>query len=121
MTKTALNILGVVFLLVGLLGFFNNPILGFFAVNNLHNGVHLVSGILALVFAMQSESSARMFAKVFGVIYLLVGVLGFLAPDLMKNLLSINTMDNFLHLLLGVVFILIGMSKAHNSAVGSNM
>lgn len=116
MIKTALYVLGAVFILVGLLGFFNNPILGLFAVNTLHNLIHLVSGILCFVFAGMGDSKARAFAKTFGAVYLLVAILGFVLPDLMSKLLAINMMDNVLHVLLAIVFLALGLMKPSTSS-----
>ncbi len=121
MIKNALYLLGAVFIVVGLLGFFNNPILGIFKVNLLHNLIHLISGVLAIVFAGRGEMQARMFAKVFGVVYLLVGVLGFV-PGLLDKLIAANhPSDTILHLLLGVVFLVLGFAGASKSSMSSNM
>lgn len=112
MAKKLVMVLGVVLALVGLLGFFNNPVLGLFPVNALHNIVHLASGILAIVFAMQGEAQAIMLAKVLGVVYLLVAILGLVATSFLDSLLVINGADNILHLLLAAVFLWIGFGMA---------
>jgi hypothetical protein len=111
MLKKLLVVLGIVFILVGILGFINNPILGMFHVNLLHNIIHLASGGLALFFAGQSESAGKKFALAFGAVYGLVAVLGFVAPSLMMSLLAIDTLDNFLHIALALVFIVLGSVK----------
>lgn len=116
MLKKALMVLGVVFLLVGVLGFFNNPILGYFHVNLLHNLVHLISGALALYFSTRSDSAAKQFSIVFGIVYLLVAVLGFVAPSLAMNLLAIDSADNYLHILLGLVFLVLGFTAKSQSS-----
>ncbi len=106
--KNSVLVLGIVFVLIGLLGFFNNPIIGLFAVNALHDLVHLLSGILAIIFAVNSEKAARTFSQVFGVIYALVAILGFATPTFMVNLLNTNTADNWLHVVLALVFLGLG-------------
>jgi uncharacterized membrane protein HdeD (DUF308 family) len=106
--KNSVLVLGIVFVLIGLLGFFNNPIIGLFSVNALHDLIHLVSGILAIIFAVNSEKSARVFSQVFGVVYALVAILGFAAPMFMAKLLNINTADNWLHVVLALVFLGLG-------------
>src|ERR1043165_2768810 len=100
MTKNFLNWLGVVFIVIGLLGFVNHPVLGIFEVNTLHNLIHLVSGILAIMFARMGESSAKKFALVLGIVYALVTVLGFLLGGNIVNLIMVNMADNLLHLVL---------------------
>ncbi len=111
--KNILYVLGAVFIVIGLLGFVNNPILGIFATDTLHNIVHLASGILALVFAGKSAADAKKFALILGVVYALVTVLGFLSGDSGKilGLISINQADNFLHLVLAAVFLFLGLRK----------
>ena len=106
-------IAGVVFIVLGLLGFVNDPILGIFDVDALHNIIHLASGILALVFASQGESQARMFALVLGIVYALVTILGFLTGDgKILGLVSVNGADNYLHLVLAIVFLVVGLKKS---------
>ncbi len=117
MAKTIVMVLGVVFIIIGVWGLFGTPIAGLFAVNMLHDIVHIVSGVLAIIFAMRGEDGARGFSKVFGVIYLLVAILGFAAPAFMANLLAINGADNILHLVLGVVLLAVGFLGRRNSAM----
>jgi hypothetical protein len=74
-TKTAALAIGIVFVVVGLLGFVNNPIIGLFATNTAHNLVHLVSGILILIGAFTAIGAGTTL-KVFGVVYALVAILG---------------------------------------------
>lgn len=110
-------VLGIVLVVVGLLGFVNDPVLGIFETDTLHNLVHLASGILALVFASRGESQARMFALVLGIVYALVTVLGFLGDgDKILGLISYNSADNWLHLLLAVIFLIFGLKKGGSSA-----
>jgi hypothetical protein len=114
MAKTLVTILGVLFIVLGLLGFVNNPVLGFFEVDAMHNVVHIVSGVLALIFASKGSSSARMFAKVFGLIYAVIGIAGLITvPDggVVFGFLNTNFADHVLHLVLGIIFIVVGFSK----------
>jgi hypothetical protein len=104
--KLYAQILGGVFVLVGILGFIpaltpNNELLGIFAVNPAHNLVHLLSGIIAIAtsFAASNQPS-RLFALVFGIVYGLVTVLGFVLTPVSGNLLGLvatNGADNLLH------------------------
>jgi hypothetical protein len=114
MAKTIVMILGVVFVIIGVLGFFNDPVLGIFEVDAVHNIVHLLSGVVALALASMGDSYARTYAKVFGVIYLLVTVLGFVmgTDEKLLGLLEINNADNYLHVLLTVVLLAVGFSKS---------
>ena len=110
MAKTVCKILGVVFLLVGLVGFVSPNLLGAH-LNAAHNVVHLVSGAIALYFGFAgSLSAAKTFCLVFGLVYLGLGVLGLLLgapPDRMFMLgpLHFGQADHGIHILLGVIFV----------------
>ncbi len=116
MAKKAVMILGVVFVLVGLLGFFNSPILGIFGTNLLHNIVHLATGLVLVFAASRSEDAAQTSAKVFGVIYALVTILGFVAMSFMTSLLGLNMSDNILHVVLTAVLLYLGFGTAKMQA-----
>jgi len=60
--KTAAILLGLVFIAVGLLGYIDNPIVGasdkaMFHTDTVHNIVHIVSGVLFLLFALAAPGS----------------------------------------------------------------
>ena len=121
MAKTIAKILGVVFILVGLVGFVSPGFLGTH-LSTTHNLVHLLSGAIALYFGFAATlSAARLFCIVFGIVYGLLGVAGFLlgsGPDRMFEALAplglhLGTMDHLVHILLGVVFLIGGfLTKA---------
>ena len=114
MAKTVCKILGVVFLLVGLIGFVNPNLLGAH-LNAAHNVVHLVSGALALYFGFAGTlAGAKNFALAFGVVYLGLGVIGLgmgTPPDRMWMLgpLHFGQADHGIHILLGVIFLAGGL------------
>lgn len=111
--KMAATVFGAVFVLVGILGFVMDPILGIFQTSLLHNLVHLLSGAALLAGAfIDGGRHARMALLALGAVYALVTVLGFLAPDLVNGLLggttadpALDQADNFLHLLLAVALL----------------
>ena len=72
--RIAAIVIGIVFVLIGLLGFFNNPVLGLFLVNPAHNIVHIVSVVL-LAGAYSSLGSTAL--KIVGVVYAIIAILGF--------------------------------------------
>ena len=124
MAKRVCTVLGVVFLLVGLAGFAMPGALGMH-LSPAHNVVHLVSGAIALYLGLKgAESAARTFCWVFGAVYLLLGLAGFLAgagPDrtltLAPGTLEFGTMDHVVHVLLGAIF-LVGGFLNRRPAVG---
>src|SRR5690242_16853272 len=109
MLKTAAVLFGIVFLLVGILGFVpgvtnDQMLLGIFHVNAAHNVVHLVSGAVALWAGMATASCARMFFRVFGIVYALVALLGFFVGNgMLLGLISNNMADTWLHVIIAVV------------------
>lgn len=102
---------GVILLLVGILGFFQNPILGTFEVNTLHNLVHLVTGAAGLIAAGMGLGASRSYLIIFGLVYLVVTVLGFLGISLVTNTLMVNGADNYLHLAIAAVYLLVGFGS----------
>ena len=121
-SKTAALIFGVVFIAVGLLGFIDNPIIGtaegaIFHADTTHNYVHIASGVLFLLVAMMSRASAG-FMMLFGIIYMLIGVLGMVSGDgSVLGFLHVNAADNYLHIALGVVIFLAGLVTRRRVAV----
>ena len=114
MAKTIATILGVVFILVGIVGFISHDFLGTH-LTMAHNLVHIVSGALALYFGLAgSLSGARLFCIIFGIVYGLLGVCGFLLGTGTEHMLTIDdllmlgTMDHVVHILLAVVFLIGG-------------
>jgi hypothetical protein len=121
MAKTICKVLGVVFLILGLLGFGSPNLLGMH-LSGFHNIIHLISAALALYFGFAaSPGAARTFSLVFGAVYLLLGVLGFIAPGPVVALLQAHhapgglrnlAADNIVHMLLGAVFLIAGLARA---------
>ncbi len=117
MAKTLVMLLGIVFAVFGVLGFFSNPILGIFGVDSVLNVIHLVSGVLALVMASSGARSAKSFAKIFGLIYGIMAVAG-LAMGTDGNILwlySTNMAGVYLHLAIALVLSVVGMGKSGGS------
>ncbi len=125
MVKRVAMIFGVVFILVGLLGFAYpggmsmgaaNPgrILGLFPVNLLHNLVHILFGIWGLM-AARAYSSAQAFCKLGGFIYLCLALLGLVEPTTF-GLIPIGENDVFLHTALGVLLVWVGYASKEEPA-----
>lgn len=125
MAKIVSKIIGIVLLLVGIVGFLLPSVLGMH-LTFIHNLVHLATALVALYFGFAaSPRAASSFCQVFGVVYLLVGVLGFVFPTIVVSLLMGHNMtespslimDNIVHLLLGVVFMVVGLVREPQQAV----
>jgi len=108
-------LVGLALLAGGVLGFFysasfaigeaieREAVLGILDVNAWHNLVHIATGALALAVA-GSYSTSRAFALAFGVVYLLVAMIGFAVGDgeAIVGLVPVNTEDNVFHVLIAV-------------------
>lgn len=109
MGKT-LKVFGWIFLVIGILGFFSNPIVGsgaWFHADFNHNLVHLLTGLIMLWVAYKAMDRARTTLKTFGWIYLIIAILGFFlvsGTGTLLGLVEINGTDNWLHLVLAVIF-----------------
>lgn len=114
--KLYAQVLGAVLTLVGILGFVsplapNGNLLGIFAIDPLHNVIHLLSGVVGLAAATAASGRyARLYAGVFGAVYGLVTVVGFIQGTTVLGLINVNLADNLLHLAitaasLGVFFL----------------
>ena len=120
MAKRIATLLGAVFILVGLVGFVSHDLLGAH-LSTLHNIIHLVSGALALYFGLKATlAQAKLFCLIFGIVYGLLGVVGYFLGDpnhdrewkVLEGLV-LGRVDHIIHILLGVLF-LVGalMTKA---------
>jgi Domain of unknown function (DUF4383) len=118
--QTAALLFGVVFLIVGIIGFIpgittdapgkftgedsDAELLGLFRVSILHNIVHLLFGIAGIALA-RTWDGARAFLIGGGVIYLALWLLGLVGA---LDWLPANDSDHWLHLVLGVALIAAG-------------
>ena len=117
MANRVATILGVVFLLVGILGFVMPNLLGAH-LSLAHNIIHLVSGAISLWLGLKgTPSGAKNFCIVFGAVYLLLGIAGFVlgtGPDRMLTVipgqLMFGTMDHIIHVVLGAIYLIGGFS-----------
>ena len=126
MVKTAAIIFGIVFLAVGILGFVPGAttdmggmpmLLGIFHVNAAHNFVHIASGVVFLLCGMAGAGAASTFFKIFGAVYALVAILGFMNPaGPLLGMISNNPADNYLHTGLAVVMLLLGFMGGKTAA-----
>jgi hypothetical protein len=111
--KTAALVLGVVFIIVGVLGYIKNPLIGeygIFLTNNMHNLVHIISGIFLLI-GVYTALTPSLALKILGVVYAIVAVLGFVmmkGGDGMMFGIAMNMMDHWLHVVLAIVILAAG-------------
>ncbi|MDQ4491268.1 DUF4383 domain-containing protein [Sinomonas sp. ASV486] len=130
--QLAASAVGVVFLLVGVLGFIpgittgsgigfaghasDAYLLGLFQVSVLHNVVHLLFGIAGLALGA-SAGGAKQFLVWGGAIYLVLFVYGLVFGGASAgNFVPLNAADNVLHVLLGVGMLGLGLILGRTTA-----
>lgn len=124
---------GAVFLLVGILGFVPGittgydtmtfaghesqaMLLGIFQVSILHNLVHLLFGVAGLAMG-RSWSGARNFLIGGGVVYLVLWLYGMVTGDATgANFVPVNPADDWLHLVLGIGMVALGVLLGRHPA-----
>lgn len=110
MAKTVAKLLGVILLLVGILGFTHvlDPLGAH--LSSAHNLVHIVSGVIALYFGFAgSLSGAKGFCTIFGLVYLLLGIIGLAKGNLDIGPLMLGKVDHGIHLIVGALFLAGGL------------
>lgn len=125
--RLAAVVVGAIFLLVGILGFIPGVttdydemmfagdestamLLGVFQVSVLHNIVHLLFGFAGLAMA-RTAKTAMAFLVGGGVIYLALWIYGLVIDQNSDaNFVPVNTADNWLHLVLGVGMVALGLA-----------
>ena len=117
--STVALVFGVVYALVGVVGFFvsgdvpfageqGDPLI-LFDVNGLHNIVHLLIGV-ALIAAAKRTDSARAANVAIGATYVVLGVLGPVINDSPVDVIGLNGPDHLLHLVSGIALLGIGLA-----------
>lgn len=119
-------VVGVVFLLVGIAGFVPGitthysdlsfaghgsgaKLIGLFQVSVLHNLIHLAFGVAGLAMS-RTAASSRAYLIGGGIVYAIVWLYGlFFHGTSAANFVPLNTADNWLHLVLAVGMILLGL------------
>jgi Domain of unknown function (DUF4383) len=117
MLKIAASVFGAAFLIAGLLGFIpatapGGMLFGILHVNAAHNVVHLLTGVVALLAAYNGARASQLFFQIFGVIYGLVAILGFMVGDRpIMGMIANNIADAWFHLIVAAVSLYLGFSK----------
>jgi hypothetical protein len=129
--RTAALAVGAVFLLVGLLGFVPGittdygdlgaagqestaKLLGTFQVSVLHNAVHVLFGVAGILLSRTNEGS-RAYLVGGGVIYLVLWLYGLVVDRTSDaNFVPLNAADDWLHLVLGVGMIGLGVALSRD-------
>jgi len=107
------KVVGVTIVLIGVGGVLlgEKSLFGVLNIDIAEDAIHLVTGgLMAAVGFRGSDSAVRSVVGGLGVVYLLVGVLGFVVPDVFGLLPHEykTVLDNLIHLSLGALGITVG-------------
>ena len=114
------TIFGIVYVLVGVAGFFvtsgvgffdtsGGLLLGIFEVNVFHNVAHVLIGAALLIAGLSGVRPAKTVNAVIGAAYLLLGIVGLFIVGSAFNILAINGADNVLHFGSAVLLLAVGL------------
>ena len=133
--QAASVLVGATFLLVGVLGFVpgittgtdelhaaghesHAELLGIFQVSVLHNVVHLLFGAAGIALA-RTASGARAFLIGGGAVYLVLWLYGLVVDKSSQaNFVPLNTADDWLHFVLGVGMLALGVLLGRRTGAG---
>jgi hypothetical protein len=134
--QRAAQAVGLIFVLVGLLGFVPGitthygdlefashtsgaKLLGVFQVSVLHNLLHLLLGVLGLALA-RTAPAARAYLIGGGLIYLALWIYGLVVDHHSDaNFVPLNSADNWLHLFLGLGMIALALLLTRGRGAGT--
>ena len=125
-------VFGVVLVVAGIIGFFYNAtftsdesvhddVFGILSVNGWHNVVHIATGLLGLLAFGAGAYAARAYALGLGLVYIAVAIWGFVigSGDSILSVVPVNTEDNVLHAVIGVIGLLAAAASARTSELGA--
>jgi flagellar biosynthesis protein FlhB len=121
MVRVVAILFGILFLLAGIFGFFpsfapNGMLGGYFHVNPAHNLIHLITGLIALWAGFGGVHASKMFFRVFGMVYVLIALLGLYYGDQdIFGVVANNLSDVVLHFVVGTIALALGFSCSCSS------
>lgn len=110
MAKTYALVFGIVYVAVALLELLFKNVAGTLFFTPVHNAIHWLTGVLGLVAYGMGDKAAKTYAQVFGVVFTLVAVLGWFAPDMLATIIGyrVNLVYNLVHTATGLLGLYVG-------------
>ena len=123
LARSWLLLAGAILVVVGILGFVPNALVGptgLVATDNLHNVVHVLTGVLALGLAYGMSANIGMAAILFGALYAVIFIACVVSPSLFGLFsVPVNGIDHVIHAGLAVVSLALGYMARSRSALGA--
>jgi hypothetical protein len=118
---------GLVYVLVGVVGFFITGFSGFasmngvtllgFMLNPLHNIVHILVGALLMAGGLASTTISKRINTTVGAVYFLVFAVGIAVQGSTANVLALNLADHGLHLVSAILLVAVGLTADRGAEV----
>ena len=121
MARTISYVFGAILAIVGVWGLVTTPVLGIFDTTTAHSLVHIVTGLVLLAVVAWWPMYNSMVLKIFGVIYAIVAIWGFVIPGEILGIIDNTLVDNILHVVLAVVFLWAGFMGGNKMSMSSSM
>jgi len=118
MAKTYASVVGGVLLLLGVAGFLTKDLLGMIHFVPAHNIFHFASGVVGVYSGVRGKKLPIAFARVFGLVYTVVAILGFMHIGQLSPL-ELNTTYNMLHLAVGLLGLAAGFKSSKPELVSA--
>lgn len=115
MAKTSAVIFGIIFVVAGIWGLFAEQAIGFIAADTVSSIIHIIVGLVLLIVAAKPSAGAAL--KTFGIIYVILGILGLVGA----NFIAGDTTTNVFYLVVGVVVAILGFSSKKGVAAPAQM
>ncbi len=103
--KLFAQVMGVLFLAMGVLGFVV-PSIGTIEFNTTHNLIHVLFGLAGLYVGYGDTTWVRDYVRVVGIGFLLFGLLGFMTKEV--GPIRLEPVENLMHLLIGILGLVTG-------------
>ena len=114
------TIVGIAFIICGISGYIpslstNGLLFGVFLVDPIHSIADIIIGVIALVSAFRYKMD-RLFFQIFGILFGILAIAGFVWKG---NLFftTVNMSDTILHLVIAVIFLILGFSAQKEGRV----
>lgn len=100
--------LGILLLILGIIGFLQQPALWLFQIDTSHAVLLVLAGILGIVAARFGKPAARMYLIATGIFWALAAIIGFVNHGDILGLLTTNRADSYLHAVIALASLGIG-------------
>jgi hypothetical protein len=117
MVKLYARMTGLILLVIGVMGFLTDDLLGLIQFDAVHNMIHFLIAAIAMYVGFGTDDTGlpHLFAEVVGCVFVLLGLAGFINPVLFGLLgpFHLEPFENLLHLMLGLwgIGVTIGIGK----------